>query len=149
MKKKGFTLIEIVIAMALVFLVIGAVDSMFISYAKNYKNSVVQNRGLNYLSEAIAIIEREVNQAASSVKTENNIIKINYFDRSTSNHIKRINSNLYILYDVRNGIDAQRSIIIDDVKDFVAIKSGKILYIKVVWINGQSIERCLAIENAN
>jgi len=36
-----------------------------------------------------------------------------------------------------------------EVKDFVAIKTGKILYIKIVWHNGQSIERSLAVKNAN
>ncbi len=42
-----------------------------------------------------------------------------------------------------------KSIIIEDVKDFIAIRTGKILYIKIIWHNGQSIERCLAIKNAN
>jgi len=55
MKKKGITLIEIVIAMALVFILVGVIDRMLVSYLKNYRNSVVQNKGFNYLSEAIAI----------------------------------------------------------------------------------------------
>lgn len=152
MKKKGVTLIEIVITMALLFLMLGMVDSMLISNLKGYKNSVVQNKGFNYLNEAIAIIEKEVNQDASAVKTEGNIIKINYSDGITLNHIKCINSNLYIIYGTKYSIpkdNSYKSIIIDDVKDFVAIKSGKNLYIKMLWYNGQSIERCLAIENAN
>lgn len=152
MKKKGVTLIEIVIIMALVFLMLGMVDSMLISNLKGYKNSVVQNKGFNYLNEAIAIIEKEVNQDASAVKTEGNIIKINYSDGITLNHIKCINSNLYIIYGTKYSIpkdNSYKSIIVDDVKDFVAIKSGKNLYIKILWYNDQSIERCLAIENAN
>ena len=152
MKKKGVTLIEIVIIMALVFLMLGMVDSMLISNLKGYKNSVVQNKGFNYLNEAIAIIEKEVNQDAIAVKTEGNIIKINYSDGITLNHIKCINSNLYIIYGTKYSIpkdNSYKSIIVDDVKDFVAIKSGKNLYIKMLWYNGQSIERCLAIENAN
>ena len=44
---------------------------------------------------------------------------------------------------------SSKGLIVDNVKDFVAIKSGKSLYIKIVWDNGQSIERCLAVENAN
>lgn len=152
MKKKGVTLIEIVIIMALVFLMLGMVDSMLISNLKGYKNSVVQNKGFNYLNEAVAIIEKEVNQDASAVKTEGNIIKINYSDGITLNHIKCINSNLYIIYGTKYSIpkdNSYKSIIVDDVKDFVAIKSGKNLYIKILWYNDQSIERCLAIENAN
>ena len=77
MKRKGVTLIEIVIVMALLFLMLGVVDGILISYLKNYKNSVVQNKGFNYLNEAMAIIEKEVNHNASIVKTEGNIIKIN------------------------------------------------------------------------
>jgi len=152
MKKKGVTLIEIVMAMALVFLMLGVVDSMIISYLKNYKNNVIENKGFNYLNEAIAIIEKEVNGEAIKVKTEENIIKISYTDGSTLNHIKLINSNLYLLYGTGISIpmdNSSKSAIIDDVKDFVAIKSGKTLYIKIIWQNGQTIERCLAIKNAN
>ena len=68
MKKRGVTLIEIVIVMALVFLMVGVVDSMLLSYLKNYKNNVLENRGFNYLNEAIAIIEKQVNEHASVCK---------------------------------------------------------------------------------
>ncbi|MFT5874031.1 MAG: prepilin-type N-terminal cleavage/methylation domain-containing protein [Clostridium sp.] len=152
MIKKGFTLIEIVIAMALVFLMLGVVDSMLISYVKSYKNSVVQNNGFNYLSEATEIIQKEVNYMARDVNTEGNVITINNIDGSALKHIKCINSNLYVLYGTiykppKNS--SSKGLIVDNVKDFVAIKSGKSLYIKISWKNGQSIERYLAIENAN
>lgn len=147
MKKKGFTLVEIIIVMAVAFLMMEIVGSMLVSNVKSYKNSVLENRGFNYLNDAIFIIEKEVTQNAREVKTEGNIITINYYKGTPQNYIKLINSNLYILYGGANFIS--KSAIIDEVKDFVAIKKGKILYIKVVWYNGQSIERCLAIENAN
>jgi prepilin-type N-terminal cleavage/methylation domain-containing protein len=151
MKKSGFTLIEMIIAMALVFLLLGVVNSMMISHLKKYKSSVLQNKGFNYLNEATAVIEREINLGALEVKTEENIIKIKYFDGNIINHIKCIGSNLYVLYGtVLEPMDnSYKSLIIDDVKDFVATKSGKILYIKVTWKSGQSIERCLVIQNAN
>lgn len=151
MKKSGFTLIEMIIAMALVFLLLGVVDSMMISHLKKYKNSVLQNKGFNYLNEAIAVIEKEINLGALEVKTEGNIIKIKYYDGNIINHIKCIDSNLYVLYGtaLEPSDNSYKSLIIDDVKDFVATKSGKILYIKVTWKSGQSIERCLVIQNAN
>ncbi|MBZ9688020.1 hypothetical protein G9F72_016940 [Clostridium estertheticum] len=152
MKKSGITLIEIVIVMGLVFLMVGVVDSLLVSYLKNYKNNVLENKGFNYLNEAIAIIEKEVNEDATVVKTEDNIIKINYSDGSTINHIKCVKSNLYILYGTKYSLpvdSSYKSVIIDDVKEFVAKRTGRTLYIKVGWYNGQTMERCLAIENAN
>lgn len=152
MKKRGSTLIEIVIVMGLVFLMLGVVNSMLISYLKNYKNNILENKGFNYLNEGIARIEKEVNEGASIVKTEGNIIKINYSDGITLNYIKCINSNLYLLYGSKYSVpvdSSYKSIIIDDVKCFEATKLGRTLYIKVGWYNGQTIERCLAIENAN
>lgn len=152
MKKRGVTLIEIVISMALVFLMVGVVDGMLISYLGSYKNKVLENKGFNYLNEALEIIEKEVNQDASSIKTEGNIIKISYSDGVTLNHIKCINSNLYILYGTKYSIpvnSSYKSVIADEVSNFEATKNGKILYIKVTWYNGQTIERCIAIENAN
>ena len=86
------------------------------------------------------------------VKTEGNIIKINYSDGITLNHIKLVNSNLCILYGTKYNIptdSSYKNVIIDDVKDFVATRTGRTLYIKVSWVNGQSIERCLVIKNAN
>jgi Tfp pilus assembly protein PilE len=152
MKKNGVTLIEIVIVMGLVFLMVGVVDSILISYLKNYNSNVLENKGFNYINEAIAIIEKEVNEESTTVKTEDNIIKINYSDGSTINYIKRIKSNLYILYGTKYSLpvdSSYKSVIIDDVKDFVATRTGRTLYIKVSWYNGQTMERCLAIENAN
>ncbi len=152
MKKGGVTLIEIVIVMALVFLMVEVVDSMLSSYTQNYKNIVLNDKGFNYLNEAIAIIDKEINKEATTVKTEGNIIKINYSDGTTLNYIKCINSNLYILYGTKYSIPldtSYKSLIIDDVKEFVAARSGRTLYIKVSWYNGETIERCLAVENAN
>ena len=152
MKKKGVTLVEIVIVMALVFLMVGVVDRLLISYMKNYKNNILDNKGFNYLNEALATIEKEVNDKASIVRTEGNIIKINYSDGISLNHIKCINSNLYILYGSKYSIPVDssiKSVIIDDVNGFVARRSGKTLYIKVSWHNGQTIERCIAIVHAN
>src|SRR5680860_1638815 len=98
MRKRGFTLIEVIVAMSLIFLLAGVVSIVFISYMKTYKNSVVQNTGFNYLSGAISIIEKEVNLDAMNVNTEENVIKIKYSNGSTLNRIKCIGSNIYILY---------------------------------------------------
>ena len=46
MKKKGITLIEIVIVMAIALLMVGVIDSMLISYLKNYKSSVLKIKAL-------------------------------------------------------------------------------------------------------
>ena len=152
MKKNGVTLIEIVIVAAVAFLMVGVVDSMLVSYLQNYKNTVLQNKGFNYLSEALAIIEKEVNMNTNKVITEGNVINVEYSDGTTINNIKRINSNIYVLYGTKYSVpkdSSPKNMIIDDVEDFVAIRSGKTLYIKIIWCNGQSIERCLSIENAN
>lgn len=152
MKKKGVTLIEIVIVMSVAFLMVGVVGSILISHLKNYKNTVLQNKGFNYLSEALAIIEKEVNLDTNKVIAEGNVIKIECFDGTIVNNIKCINSNLYVLYGTKYSIPSDsspKSMIIDEVEDFVAIRTGKTLYIKIIWCNGQSIERCLSIENAN
>ena len=152
MKKRGITLLEIVIVLSITFFMVVVMDSMFISYLKNYKSSVLNNKGFNYISEAISIIEKEINQSSSEVKAETNIIKISYCDGVTLNYIKLINSNLYILYGTKyiKPVDSStKNLIMDDVREFVAKKSGRILRIKVVWNSGQVIERCLVIQNAN
>ena len=147
MIKKGFTLMEIVIVMALVFLMVGVVDSIFISYVKGYKNTVLQNKGFNYLGEATAIIEKEVNFLASDVKTTGNIITINYYKGNSPKYIKLINGEVSIF----SNVDSRNisNTIIDNVKEFVAIRAGKTIYIKIIWKNGQCIERCILVENAN
>jgi uncharacterized membrane protein len=152
MKKNGVTIIEIVIVMAVAFLMVGVVDSMLISYLKNYKTTILQSKGINYLSEALAIIEKEVNQDAIKVITEENVIKIAYSDEMTLNYIKCIKGNIYVLYGKQFSIptnSSPKNMIIDDVEEFVATRSKKSLYIKIIWCNGQKIERCLLIENAN
>lgn len=147
MKKKGFTLMELVVVMSLAFLMLGVVGSIFTSYVKGYKNSLLQNNGFNYLNSAIVMIDSEVNQYASEVKTEGNIINIVCYKGNSPKHIKSINGNIIVSTNVGN--DYYTNIVMRDVKDFIAIKTGRIIYIKIVWHNGQSIERCLAIKNAN
>jgi prepilin-type N-terminal cleavage/methylation domain-containing protein len=152
MKKKGFTLIEMIMVMAIMSLMIGVIGSMFIAYSKTYKKSVLENRGFNYLNEAISLIEKEINQEANHIKTEGNIIKISYFEDSKVNYIKRINDNIFLLYGskiMEPRDDSYRNIIIDNIKDFIAVRHNNMIYIKIVWNNGDCIERCLGIENAN
>jgi prepilin-type N-terminal cleavage/methylation domain-containing protein len=146
MKKKGFTLIEMIIVMAIVSIMIGAIGSILISYSKIYKNSVLQNRSFNYLNEAISLIEKEIKQEADKIETNDNVIKINCFKDSTVNYIKRVNSNIFLIH---GSIPSHKNIIIDEVKDFAAVRDNNMIYIKIVWKNGDTIERCLGIENAN
>jgi len=138
---------EIVVVMALSFLMLGAVGSMFVSYMKSYKNSIVRNSGFNYLNSAVFMIESEVNEHASKVKTEENIITIDCFKGSSPKRVKCVNGKLVVL--TNSGNTYYSNTIMNDVKEFVTMKTGKILYIKIVWHNGQSVERFLAIENAN
>ena len=149
MKKKGFTLMEIVIVMGLAFLMLGAVGSILVSYVKSYKNSILQNSGVNYLNSSIFMIDTEVNEFASKVVTEGDIIKIDCFKGNSPKNIKCVNGNLIV--STRSSDDGKyySNTIMIQVKEFVARKTGKIIYIKIVWHNGQSIERFLAIENAN
>ena len=149
---------EIVIVMALGFLMLGVVGIMFSSYVKNYKNTLLQNSGFNYLNTAIVMIDSHVNQFASEVKTEENVINMKGFVEENVKHknglieehvkyIKCVNGKLSVFTKTDDGFEPNT--IMNDVKDFVAIKYRRILYIKIIWKNGQSIERCLAIENAN
>lgn len=138
---------EIVIVMALAFLMLGSIGSMLVSYVKSYKNSLVQNSGFNYLNSAIFMIDSEVNEYAKCVKTDGNIITIDCYKGSSPKRVKCVNGKLIVL--TNSGNTYYSNTIMSEVKDFVAIKTGKILYIKIVWRNGQSIEKFLAIENAN
>jgi len=147
MKNKGFTLVEIIIVMGLAFLMVGAIDSILISYVKSHNISVLQDKEFNYLNEAIAIIDREVNMYAVEVKTEGNILNISYFKGTSPKYIKRVSGKIYILSNADG--KSNKNTIVDGVKDFMAVKSGKNLYIKISLISGASIERCLTIENAN
>lgn len=147
MKKRGFTLIELVVVMSLAFLMLGVVGNILTSYVKGYKNSLLQSNGFNYLNSAIVMIDSEVNQYASDVKTDGNIINIVCYKGNSPKNIKSVNGNIIVSTNVGNNY--YTNIIMKEVKDFKAIKTGKILYIKIIWHNGQSIERCLAIKNAN
>jgi len=138
---------EIVVVMGLAFLMLGAVGSILVSYVKNYKNSILQNSGFNYLNSAIFMIDTEVNEYASKVVTEGNIITIDCFKGSSPKSVKCVNGKLSVV--TKSGNTYTSNTIMSEVKEFVAMKTGKIIYIKIVWHNGQSIERFLAIENAN
>jgi len=149
MKKKGFTLMEIVIVMGLAFLMLGAVGSILVSYVKSYKNSILQNNGVNYLNSSIFMIDTEVNEFARNVVTAGNKITIDCFRGNSPKIIKCVNGNLIVSTKSSEDGKYHPNTIMSEVKEFVAMKTGKILYIKIVWHNGQSIERFLAIENAN
>lgn len=146
MKKKGFTLIEMIIVMAIMSLMVGIIGSILITYSKSYKNSVLQNRSFNYLNEAIALIEKEINREANQIETNNNVIKLNYFKDNMVRYIKRINSNIFLIHASGH---TYKNVIIDDIKEFIAVRLNNTIYIKIVCNNGDSIERCLGIENAN
>lgn len=156
MKKKGFTLIETTIALAITGIILTIVMNSFFNHVKLYKLFVSKDKQENYAKEALRFMEAEINdiqnveviflenriiirkarENGSSVYTENTI-----YAPDTKNDRKKI----VMLYKPKDTSKTNVQTIVDNIKDFKIYKDENVVYLCIENRNGEKYEKCVGI----
>lgn len=143
--KRGFTLIEILISMALLSLLLASEFKIMEKYLIIYNQESKQSRMEFYSDEAIEFIDEQINEC-KSISCDNNKIKFNYGDPLNNNWIKLnpVAGYLAIYYD--NEFSSTNNVILRGVSDFRVDTVNKVIYINIILSNNHEVKRCISTE---
>lgn len=156
MKKKGFTLIETTIALAITGIILTIVMNSFFNHVKLYKLFVSKDKQENYAKEALRFMEAEINdiQNVEVIFLENRIIirkaRENGGSVYTENTIyapdtKNDRKKIVMLYKPKDTSKTNVQTIVDNIKDFKIYKDENVVYLCIENRNGEKYEKCVGI----
>ncbi|GLC32416.1 prepilin-type N-terminal cleavage/methylation domain-containing protein [Clostridium omnivorum] len=169
--KKGFTLIEIIIAAALASVVLTIGSYVLVTSTKLYKNEIARNKYMYYLKEASMYIESEVQNSEeivykgtvnekylkiTSIEVNENKLTIHRAEQKIEavpiDYRKEIflntQKNLVVTY-YENSFNKGINNITTHLKTFVCSKMGNIIYLSMESENGDRFERCIEVSVLN
>jgi prepilin-type N-terminal cleavage/methylation domain-containing protein len=143
--KKGFTIIELIIAVGAAGVIATVMVSMLLTYSSSYIKKSKDHRDYFYSMEALMFIQNEVN-IAKSVSVENNIIELYYQDGTIKKTIKLNNHNNIAITHMKNNAAVASNNIVTDISCFEVLKKNNLIYISINRKNGEKYEKCISIK---
>lgn len=143
--RKGFTIIELMIVLAITSLIALAMISMLLKYNSSYITSSKEQRDYFYSMEALMFIQDELSNA-KSVSSENNIIELKYFDEAVRKLIKLNSDNKVIIVHLKNNAVQTSNNIVTDISSFEAYQKNNLIYVSISRRNGEKYEKCISIK---
>jgi Tfp pilus assembly protein PilE len=145
--KKGFSIIELIIALGAASIITTVMVSMVLKSKFSYINKSKENRQYFYSMEALMFMKNEIDEA-KSVSIASNIIELKYLDETIRKNIKlSSNHNIVIVHLKGNAVMASNNII-TNVKDFEIVEKGSLIYLTIISQNGEKFEKCISIKKA-
>lgn len=146
-KKKGYTLIELIISMTLGIIIMASIVTVFCTSKKFFNVENKRELDTVTLQEAIYFIEKEIdmNTEYLQVNSNNNEIKLYMKKKPVVKTIKLINNNLYMLNGTNNSEpneNSYKNYIMKGIKKFNVDKIGNLLYINLETELGGTLKKC-------
>lgn len=142
--KKGFTLLELLIALAIASIVIALASNLYLKYNSLYMQNSKYNRDYFYSTEALMFIEDQIRNS-KSVSINNNIIEVKYPDGIVKKYIKYNGSGSLIIVHTENDITLAVNNILTNVNNFTVIQKNSAIYVSITINGGEKYERCFGI----
>lgn len=151
--KKGFTLIELIIAISLASVILAISSRVILTSIKLYKNEVALNRDMLYLKEAAMYIEGQLQDDTKSVEVNGNKLIIHKLDVKRGEVIVIIKKEIFlkdqeklVVQDYEDNISkGSPNNIMTKAKSFICSVEGNLIYISIESKNGDKIERCIEV----
>jgi prepilin-type N-terminal cleavage/methylation domain-containing protein len=143
-RNKGFTLIEIMISMALISIIVYSQIIIISRYMKIHRIEVSESRESFYVDEAFMIIEYEIN-TAKYVEIKDNKIILKRYEGTSYDYIRTDkDSDIIISYGALYSSSSNN--ILKSVKSFKVEENDNTAYILIETQKGNLYKRCLALE---
>lgn len=146
MRKKGNTLLELIVSVGIIsFLISAEVTIYLINYAK-YTKSIKFNKNFFYAEEAIAFLEYETKNSTLYITTDSKKLSIYKTDGTVDViTLDTAENSLNISYE-KNGVSVANNKITSNIKCFEVKQIGAIIFLKLITMDGETYQRCLAIK---
>lgn len=142
--RKGFTLIEVVVAGALLGILLSMQTGLLSKYMKFYKTDILESREAFNAYEAFAFIEYAVN-ISEYVRVGNDVIELEREDGKGTDWIAMNgNGNLAIFYD-SDSYNINNNIM-KNVRSFKTEQRGMVLFVSIITLKGNEYKECIMLK---
>lgn len=158
-KIKGFTLIEIVVAIGIAFLLLSMVILQINHSRDRFKTDVFETSEHFYVSETFRFLEMQLNNNVKKIQTENNILTLVKYKKKEKGETVVFYSELDFtnvdLYKIRlNGTQLELEYgssnipvaLLLNVEDFLVKVISNKIYISIKMKGGEYSERCFDLK---
>ncbi|MFL0268405.1 prepilin-type N-terminal cleavage/methylation domain-containing protein [Candidatus Clostridium radicumherbarum] len=142
--KKGLTLLELLIALAIASIVSALVSSFYLKYNSLYNENSRYNRNYYYTSEALMFIQNEIRNS-KNVSASNNVIEVKYPDGITKKTIKYNGAGNLTIAHYKSGTYLATNNILTNVNNFSVFQKYNTIYVSITINDGERYERCFGI----
>lgn len=156
---EGFTLIELIMYLAISSLIILSATKIFLVIVNDYKKAMYENRQDNYVNEAFRYIETEIDNGTKKVYVMDNSIFIQKYTavpdgsidinfskldlvNSNTNNIVVVGNNLMVRYIGRS--DSPNNILKNIDYFYVSIEE-KNLKLSIKLVGGKRFDKCISL----
>lgn len=144
--KKGITLLEVLLSLAISNIMIVLILSMLLKYNTEYKNITKEYKDYFYLTEALMYIQKDI-LTSRDVSVENNKIKIISSDDINERYILLNEKNTLIVVDYKYGTYKGTNNLLKNLIEFNAGKKSNTIYVSLKLKDGEKYERCFRINS--
>ncbi|MCH3964164.1 MAG: prepilin-type N-terminal cleavage/methylation domain-containing protein [Clostridium sp.] len=143
--KRGFTIIEILMAMSIIFIFTSVQAEAILKYMKLNSIEIESSRDSFYVNEAFTIINSQID-SAKYIKIEDNMIALKRYDNRGWDYIKKNkNSSIVLVYGYTSNQTSNN--ILKDVLEFSVVEKKNLCYISIKTKRGNVYRRCLGINS--
>lgn len=146
--KMGYTIIELVIAMALMIVITFSEIIFNVKYIKLFENNLSNYKEEVYINEAVMFVEHEIHSGSKSISLSCNNLKIVKNETGKVNYIYLKNygykKSIVIGYNVNDLLRSENNII-NNVSDMVIEQKNRTIFITVIGNSGKRYVRCIGI----
>lgn len=144
-KKAGFTIIEILMVMAIVGTIFTIQAPLLLKYMKVNRNEIVTSRDEFYVNEAFMIMKSQINNA-KYIKISDNTIYLKRHDNMGWDYMKLgSGSNIVLVYGYTRFQTVNN--ILRDVSNFKVYERRNLCYISIKTKRGNVYDKCFGISS--
>lgn len=146
--KKGFTLIELMVAMAIASILLSFQCVIFVKYLNTYYKDTKIIKDRSYCNEGFIIIESLLYDEMKEINVENNEIKI-ICSSNQNKKIRYVNTTGKILvdyYDEYGNTVKTANVVATNIDNMKVIKKDNVVYISITNKVGETVSRCFGVK---
>lgn len=145
--KKGFTLIEVLVSMAIASILLSFQCIIFVKYFNVNSRETKYIRDKNYYYESFVIMENLIYDEMIEVNVQNN--EINIICKNNENkriRFAKTSEKILVDYYDRYGVIKTSNVLGTKIRNMEVNKKDNIIYISLINKEGEKVSRCFGVK---
>jgi len=144
-KKKGITLIELIISLSIMIIILPLLISFFNVMSKTYSEVSTYTNSSISINEALMFLTHEIENNCYKIEIKNGALKLYEKNGFDVNEVKKSGETLQFKY--QNGLNGfTNNSLLYDINSFILTEIGNVIIVKIIGKDGTVGEKCFTKE---